>query len=405
MPEAVEERLRRYAYDYGETYASYLAAEHGWETLWSGGHRGVVRFVRWAGRYAMVVSGLLAAPEDQEGLLVDFLRFAKANQLHVSFYNISRDQLPLFRRHGFQVTKFGEEPVVRLGKTTWRGKDYEWVRRQENYCRRRGVECIEVDPDPGDPWYREQIVPQLSAISRQHIANTLHGREMRYFVGQFRPLEFGDRRLFVARRDGRIEAFAVLNPCLSGAMWAVEMYRRRADATRGVIPFLMLQAMRRLKEEGVEYCSLSLIPFVRCDTPVKGDSWAARPAFVFWWRHLNWIFDFRGIYHFKSRFRPDYREMYLVSRPKTGPLSLFAVGFTWGLLRFNPWRLLRRGQDKSRKLGARQSLAVPEYRPPRVLRRLKRPDRSGRAPRDGNGAGARETAGSDVRQLERTAVR
>ena len=45
----------------------------------------------------------------------------------------------------------------------------------------------------------------------------------------------GDRRLFVARRDGRIEAFIVCNPCLGGTMWAVETYRRRADATRGVV--------------------------------------------------------------------------------------------------------------------------------------------------------------------------
>jgi phosphatidylglycerol lysyltransferase len=380
--------LQDYAFHWGENYASYVVTERDWETLWCRDGRGVVRFVRWAGRYALVTSALLAKPEDQETLLVDFMRFARANQLNVSFYNIGRDQLDLFRRHKFQVTKFGEEPVVRLDRTTWQGKDYEWIRRQENFCKRQGVELVEINPDPGDPVYRDQIAPELEDISEEHIGSTLHGREMRYFVGRFSATDFGHKRLFAARRDGRIEAFVVCNPCLSGTMWAVEMYRRRAEATRGVIPFAMLQIMRRLKEEGIVYCSLSLIPTLRCETALKGDSWIVRPTAVFWWHHLNWIFDFRGIYHFKSRFRPEYREMYVAAWPRVTVLSLLAVGLTWGLLRFNPLRLLRHGRHKSTKSGSRKSLAVPGRRPRRILRRLNRPqDRNGQAQEPGSNNG------------------
>jgi hypothetical protein len=57
-------------------------------------------------------------------------------------------------------------------------------------------------------------------------------------------------------------------------------------------------------------------------------------------------------------------------------LSLFAVGLTWGLLRFNPLRLLRHGRHKSTKNGSRKSLAVPGLRPRRILRRLNRPEDS-----------------------------
>ena len=150
MPTDLQKRLREYAFRYGDTYASYLVTDDGWDTVWSGGGRGVVRFARWGGCYAMVVGGLLAPPETQDRLLADFLRLAKANRWHVAFCNIDREQLPLFRRHGFQVTKFGEDPVVRLDKTTWEGKEYEWVRRQENFCKRQGVEFFEVDPNPND---------------------------------------------------------------------------------------------------------------------------------------------------------------------------------------------------------------------------------------------------------------
>jgi phosphatidylglycerol lysyltransferase len=373
MPSELERRLQEFAYRYGDTYASYLATDDGWETAWSRDGGGVVRFARWGGCYAMVVGGLLAPPEEQDALLAGFLELARLNRWHVGFYNVDREKLPLFRRHGFQVTKFGEDPVVRLDKTTWEGKDFEWVRRQENFCKRQGVRFFEVDPDPDLPYYRLEIAPALEAISREHIATTLHNRELRYFVGRFQADRLGQRRLFVAERDSRIEAFVVCNPCLDGAMWAVETYRRRADATRGVMPFAILQTMRALKKEGVAYCSLSLIPLVRCETAVTGDSGIARSTFVFWWRCLNWIFDFRGIYHFKSRFRPEYREMYLAARPNVTILSLIALGMGWGLINFNPLRLVGRALVKSQKSESRKSLAEPEYRPKRILRRFVRP--------------------------------
>jgi len=380
LPAELRDRLRRLAYEHGESYASYLAVDGDWETFWSPDRDGVVPFVRWLGRYVLVVGGLLAPAAGRPALLERFVRFARGRRWHVSFWNVDRDRIPEFRGLGFQVTKCGEEPFVRLETATWKGKDFEWLRRQENFCRRDGLEVVEVRTDPTDPAYRDGLVPQLEAISRAHVAGTLHGREMQYFVGQFTPLDMGHKRLFVARRGDTVEAFIVLNPALSGTTWAIEMYRRREDATRGVVPFTMLQAMRRLKEEGAAFCSLSLIPMVRCGQPLKGDSWTARGAFVLWWHCLNWIFDVRGIYHFKSRFRPEYREMYLLSLPKASVASLVGMGWTWGLLRVSPWRLVRRSGEKTAKWFSRRSLADPGQRPDRVLRRL--------APRAGEPADA-----------------
>jgi phosphatidylglycerol lysyltransferase len=329
----------------------------------------------------LVVGGLLAPTERRADLLAQFVRYARARRWHVSFWNIGRDQLPMFRELGFQATKCGEEPFVRLAGATWQGKDYEWLRRQENFCRRQGLEVAEVATDPGDPAYRDVLVPQLEAISQAHVEATVHGREMQYFVGRFTPLDMGHKRLFVARRDGDVEAFIVLNPCLGGTTWAIEMYRRREDATRGVIPFTMMQALRRLQAEGADFCSLSLIPAVRCERAVKGDSGPARVACVLLWNYGNWIFDLRGIYHFKSRFRPEYRDMYIVALPKASVLSMIAMGRTWGLLSFNPLRLLRSSGEKILKWSSRRSLAEPDAGNRRVLRHLTpRPGRSGTQP-------------------------
>ncbi|MEX2142566.1 MAG: DUF2156 domain-containing protein [Pirellulales bacterium] len=369
MPADAFVLLERYAYDLGQTYDSYLVTEVDREYFWCAGRRGVVGFIR-RGRNAYVVGGLIASPENREALLAAFLDFAASRKLVVSFLNIGRNDLALFRRHNCQVSKFGEEPLIDLEKTTWNGKAYEWLRRQENFCIRQGLQFHEIAHDPGDAVYRDQIVPELEEISRVHVAGTLHGKELEFLEGRFRPLALGRRRLFVAVRQARTEAFVVCNPCLAGGMWAFEMYRRRPDATRGVIPYAMLQAMRKLKTEGVTYASLSLIPFVRSDIAMRGDSRLIHSAAWFWWRYLNWIFDMRGIYHYKSRFRPDFREMYLAAWPRVTVMSLLGLAAVWRVFSVNPFRLANHVWRKWQK-SSRETLARPEWRPKRLLRELR----------------------------------
>ncbi len=128
--------------------------------------------------------------------------------------------------------------------------------------------------------------------------------------------------------------------------------------------------MRAMKVEGVSYFSLSLAPFLRC-TPIVGDSALFRTVANFWWRRLNGVYDVRGLFHFKSRFHPDYREMYLAAKPGVTPLSLLAMARIWKLLHFNPLRLVQR--RLLRKRGAQPNqMAIFAGRPDRLLRELRR---------------------------------
>jgi len=368
MPAELIDHLRQNAREFGDTYASYLVTQSDREYFWASERCGVVAFRR-LGRYVNVADGLLAEPADRERLLAEFLAFAAQHNWVASMINVPRNEIKMYRRQGCQVTKCGEEALVQLDQTDWRGKDAQWLRRQENYCRRHGVEVYEIEPDLADPVYRDEVIPQLEEISRDHISSTLHRREMQFFVSHFSAHELKDRRLFVARDGSRIIAFIVCNPGLDGDFWAVEVYRRRHDAVRGVIPCIIMYAMRVIKAEGVRYFSLSLVPFLRCN-PVIGDSPIFRFVANSWWRHLNPIYDVRGIFHFKSRFRPDYREMFLASKPRVTIRSLLVIAFIWKLFHFNPLRLLKRSLRRGRTAEYR-SLAKPERRSKRVIRQLR----------------------------------
>jgi phosphatidylglycerol lysyltransferase len=264
------------------------------------------------------------------------------------------------------VTKWGEEPIVDLRDTNWQGKAYEWLRRQENACHRQGVTLREVNATLADPEF-QRLLPELWQVSEQHVKSTPQGREMRVFDGRFTPDNLGHRRLFLAERDGRIEAFLVLNPALAGKMWAIEIYRRRQDAPQGVIPFAMLRAMRMLKQEGVEFVSLSLVPALRTDSKRPGDSRQLRRGLVFWREYLGWLFDMKGLYHYKSRFRPAYRNLYVAAYPRQTFSSLMSMMSCWGVLRVKPGGFLTTISSTIKNRKSRRQLCTPTRKQERAF--------------------------------------
>src|SRR5262249_8521765 len=135
-------RVEEFAYRFGRGYDSYLILEPDREWFWSRDGRGLIGYVR-LGRYVKVPGGLLADDEHKAGLLRGFWEFPRERRLRVCFYNICEDELPLFSKCGLQITKWGEEPLVDLQSCSWEGKAFEWVRRQTNFCRRKGLEFRE----------------------------------------------------------------------------------------------------------------------------------------------------------------------------------------------------------------------------------------------------------------------
>jgi phosphatidylglycerol lysyltransferase len=354
--------LETLAYREGEAYDSYLALERGLEYFFDGGSQGAVGFTRWRD-HLFVVGGLLAAESRRPRLLRQFMQFAEANGCEISFLNVLGRDVPAFRAAGFSVSKVGEEPVVPLADCTWKGADFAWVRRQENFCVRSGVRFEEVIPDADCPVYRNQVAPELLEVSSEHLSDTVYGRELSMMVGRLDPLKMFRKRLFVARKNGRIEAFVIANPGRNGDLWSVETYRKRTDATRGVIAFLIAQIARQLRSEDVTLLSLCQVPTLRVKQGTRSDSGFVTSGLHFWWKCLPWFYDPPRQYHFKSRFRPQYRECFVATYPKTRVLPMLAFFFKWGVivpdLKRLPMQMLRRMS----KWKNREKLADPAAEP------------------------------------------
>jgi phosphatidylglycerol lysyltransferase len=362
---ALAERL---AFEQGEGYDSYLLLESGRQYFFGRGDCGVVGFSTWR-NHAYVVGGLLAPPACKRLLLADFLDFARRNRLEVSFLNVLATDLEVFRERGFQVSKVGEEPIIDLDVATWQGGDFAWVRRQENFCVRQRVRCAEVDA-PALPG----LAAELHEVSHEHLGDTVYNRELSLMVGRVDLEHLYRKRVFVARREGRVEAFVVAAPARSGQLWAVETFRRRPNATRGVIPFLILQIARQLRDEGVRVLSLCQVPALRVHVGTPSDSRLVVNGLRFWWNWLPWFYDPPRLYHFKSRFRPQYRECFIATYPRSRFVPLFAFFFKWGVIWPSFARLPQQMLRRMRKWGHSERLADPDTESYVIVERLPAPD-------------------------------
>ncbi|MEZ6060627.1 MAG: DUF2156 domain-containing protein [Planctomycetaceae bacterium] len=267
-------------------------------------------------RYWHVPGGLLGPTELIRDAVAWLKRVAERRRVTLILYSVREQDVPAFVDAGFEVTKFGEEPVLDLGDITWRGKPFEWVRRQSNFCRRAGLEVVEI----ADQSEQHRLADDLLEILREDLAWRTYSRPLRLLEGEFDARALFRRRLFVARsiRTGRTEAFLACSPMQAGQSWGFESYRRRSGAPRGVMPFLFRETIDRLQAEGVRQVSLCLVP--GRNIPQHSSPTARRLVqwtLSTWYKRLEFLFNARGQDYFKSRFRPRFQNRYICVTPTT----------------------------------------------------------------------------------------
>lgn len=314
------------AFLYGQAYDSYLSTEGNLAQFWSSNDTSVIAYAK-VGRFVHVQGGLLGPVEDRPTLLREFAGFLQKHKYLATFYNIGEADLTLFRDHGFQVTKWGEEPLIDVADVTWSGHEYEWVRRQTNYCRRHDAivtECVREDYSEAE-W--NELMDAIRSINSECLSTKPQRGDVRFFNGDVDPPSWDRRRLFVARSDkgaGRIEGFLICLPYDGGRQWSIETYRHRLNAPRGIVAFLIHQTVEAMKSEGIDSVSLCLCPAVRYER-LPNDSWIIRRCLQFGFNYASAFFDMPGEYHFKSRFRPRFVRRYICHWPHATAASMLSI--------------------------------------------------------------------------------
>jgi len=288
-----------------------------------------------------IAGGIIANDELKQATIHYLKQVAQFHRRTVAVYSVGAEDAPLFREAGYAVNKFGEEPVLDLVDLRWQGKSFEWVRRQTNFCRRQGLDVVEIT----SPEHQRALASELTDVFFDDLRDRVYSHPLRLLEGEFNPHFLGRRRLFVARQQSsqRTEGFLIISPMENGTCWAFETYRKRRDAVRGTIPFLFREVSDRLQLEGVRRVSLCLVPGkgVELDTAAEADA-RVRWLLKLWYGRLDLLFSASGQDYFKSRFRPAYIDRYLCVYPHNSWRSIISFVKTSGAFRVNVWNLLRK---------------------------------------------------------------
>lgn len=338
LPEA-RARMELLAFDYGAAAESYDIVISDGSILTTPCGQGIFNVLPHR-RYWHMPGGMML-PDELKPECIDWLRrISKTYNKTVAVYSVTEEDVPLFLDAGFEVSKFGEEPIIDLGDVNWKGKDFEWVRRQSSFCKRAGIEVEEVI----DEQARHDLAKELVEIMHEDLLPRTYSRPLRLLEGEFDPYLLFRRRLFIARAQsgGRIEGFLACSPMLGGRAWGFETYRKRADAVRGTIPFLFRTVIDRLQEEGVKTVSLCMVPGKGAgDSPQPTSSFLVKFSLSLWYQRLNFLFNSRGQNYFKSRFRPRFVNRYICVTPRTTPRSILSFLYVAGAFTPNVLNIFR----------------------------------------------------------------
>jgi phosphatidylglycerol lysyltransferase len=238
-----------------------------------------------------------------------------------------------------------------------------------NFVERQGIRLQEWKPEDMDAAEWDRRIQLLTDVSDQHLAGKPQKESIPFFECELIPGYTFRRRVFVAvhpDNPDHVEAFVLCNPIADGREWAIEMYRQRTDAVRGAIPFMMSQVIDQLQAEGCRQVSICPVPTIGCEERLPGDCTVVQKSLLLWRKYLSSFFDIKGLYHFKSRFRPDMHPIHVCAYPRSSFLAMLAYMELVRMSNVKPLHVLKNllfGDSQRRTLSKPDKNPAPVVRP------------------------------------------
>lgn len=257
------------------------------------------------GRVWLVAGDPLAALEDMPELAGQFAAFAKRKNRAVAFVPASAEFARLITPDDFVVVKVGASPYFDLKTWNPRGDCAKKLRAGVNQARRAGVEVEMISEILDESVKRETAQLCMSWLSSRRSATTF-GWLMA--LDPFLHSEY--KKYFAARVNGKLVGFLAASPIPARRAWFLEDVLRKPDAPQGTATLLVLEALTKLKAEGVNLATLGTSPFAT-DGPndvLSTEHPVIDGALRLASQRLGALYNFEGLRRFKGKFVPSWWE-------------------------------------------------------------------------------------------------
>ena len=230
------------------------------------------------------------------------------------FYEVDPDDLPPLLELGLAVIKLGERARVPLAGFDLKGKRRGDMRTAINKAAKLGI-TFEVIPAASVTPLLDELEAVSNAWLEQHRA-----REKRFSLGFFARDYLQRTPVAVARREGRIVAFANLWTSTPPTGCSIDLMRFLPDAGPGIMDFLITSTILWAKEQGCAWFDLGMAPLSGLADHRLAPLWTRLGRLVV--RHGAQFYNFEGLRAFKAKFDPEWRPAYLLFPGGTLPAVL-----------------------------------------------------------------------------------
>jgi phosphatidylglycerol lysyltransferase len=299
-----------------------------WEpnTYWfSPGGQGGVAFQR-HGSVALTLGGAFGPAGAQEQVTEEFLGYCRREALIPALYSCDDAVWPLLQERGFSRVAVAQETRLAIRELEFKGKEWQNVRTALNRAAKLGVEAV---------WGTYASLPaalrsRLSEVSEEWAAGKTVP-EMGFTLGGIDELDDPEVLCCLAvDGNGTVHGVTSWLPVYDGGRLVsrtLDVMRRGADGFPGVMEFLIASAVLELRDT-IEVISLSGSPLASLPGAGPGPGGEERADNLvrildLVGHALEPVYGFRSLAAFKSRFKPEYRALYLYYQD---PLYLPAIG-------------------------------------------------------------------------------
>ncbi len=264
---------------------------------------------------------------ERRELIWRFIECADEAEASPAFYAITEDMLPDCADVGLAVRKIGETAFVPIQSFSLEGKARAGLRQARNRLEREGASFDVLAP--GEARAHGEELYAASAAWLAHHA----GAEKQFSLGRF-DLAYLDRTsVAVVRFAGRIVAFANVWTTPDKSELSIDLMRYGPDAPKNVMDYLFVRLIEWGKAQGYRMFDLGMTPLAGLDTHRLAPAFSRLGAAVY--EDGENLYGFRGLRAYKQKFDPDWRPLYLATRP--GALMAFAL-LDVALLTSGGWR-------------------------------------------------------------------
>jgi phosphatidylglycerol lysyltransferase len=266
------------------------------------------------GQGAIVLGDPIGPPDQAAEAILRFRDFCARNDWTPAFVSTLPDYLISYQAAGFETVCLGYEAIVILEGFTLEGSKNKDLRNAVSRMDRAGYRA-EVHLPPLD----EPLMRSLHDISDAWL--TLRkGGEMHFSDGWFEDDYIRNSPVIVIHAaDGRPVAFANLVPEYQKNELTIDLMRHYPLVEHGTMEFLFVRMLQWAKEKGYGSFSLGLSAIVGVGE--KPDDPRVEQALHTVSEYISRFFNFKGLHHFKEKFRPQWEPRYLIY-PGPGSLPL-----------------------------------------------------------------------------------